>query len=127
MNSSDYPVASSAVVRSIETIKANTPTQHVWADEMFQVLKRYIQEFEDSLDAEHEVGMMMTNLGQSVLMTVSQVTYEAPTLMVFRGRVNGFEATLIQHISQLNFLLMSVDKEPDLPKRQIGFATTDGE
>ncbi len=127
MNSSDYPVASSAVVRSIETIKANTPTQHVWADEMFQVLKRYIQEFEDSLDAEHEVGMMMTNLGQSVLMTVSQVTYEAPTLMVFRGRVNGFEATLIQHISQLNFLLMSVDKEPYLPKRQIGFATTDGE
>ena len=100
----------------------DTPMNHMWADEQFEILKRYVQEFERSLDAEHEVGIMMTNFGQSVLMYVQQITYEDPVLMVFKGYVNGREATLIQHISQLSFMLTSVEKEPDRPKRQIGFS-----
>lgn len=105
----------------IPEINVDTPAQHMWADEQFEILKRYIQEFEHSLDAEHEVGIMMTNFGQSVLMQVTQVSYEDPVLMVFKGFVNGREATLIQHINQLNFMLTSVEKEPDRPKRQIEF------
>ena len=54
-------------------------------------------------------------------MNVTKIGYEKSVLMVFRGYVNGKEATLIQHINQLNFLLTSVDKEPDRPKRRIGF------
>lgn len=107
----------------IPEINVDTPIQHMWADEQFEILKRYIQDFEQSLDAEHEVGIMMTNFGQSVLMYVQQITYEDPVLMVFMGYVNGREATLIQHINQLNFMLTSVEKEPDRPKRQIGFVT----
>ena len=99
----------------------------MWADEQFEILKRYIQEFEQSLDAEHEVGIMMTNFGQSVLMYVQQITYEDPVLMVFKGYVNGREATLIQHINQLNFMLTSVEREQDRPKRQIGFVTNQNE
>ena len=101
----------------------DTPAKHMWADEQFEILKRYIQDFECSLDTDHEVGLMMTNFGQSVLMQVTHVTYEDPVLMVFRGFVNGREATLIQHINQLNFMLTSVEKEPDRPKRRIGFST----
>ncbi len=108
-------------------INIDTPAQHMWADEQFEILKRYIQEFERSLDAEHEVGIMMTNFGQSVLMQVTQVSYENPVLMVFKGFVNGREATLIQHINQLNFMLTSVEKEPDRPKRQIGFTANQDE
>lgn len=104
-------------------INIDTPVQHMWADEQFEILKRYIQDFEQSLDAEHEVGIMMTNFGQSVLMQVTQVTYEDPVLMIFKGFVNGQESTLIQHINQLNFLLTTIEKEPERPKRQIGFAT----
>ena len=99
----------------------DTPVQHMWADEQFKILKRYIQEFERSLDSEHEVGIMMTNFGQSILMRVTMVTYEDPVLMVFKGYVNGREATLVQHINQLNFMLTTIEKEPDHPKRQIGF------
>ena len=95
----------------------------MWADEQFEILKRYIKAFEQSLDAEHEVGIMMTNFGQSIIMQVTMVTYEDPVLMVFKGFVNGREATLIQHINQLNFMLTTIDKEPDRPKRQIGFGT----
>lgn len=108
-------------------INIDTPVQHMWADEQFEILKKYIQEFEHSLDAEHEVGIMMTNFGQSVLMQVTQVWYEDPVLMVFKGFVNGREATLIQHINQLNFMLTSVEKEPDRPKRQIGFIANQNE
>ena len=105
----------------------DTPIQHMWADEQFEILKRYIQDFERALDAEHEVGIMMTNFGQSVLMQVTQVTYEDPVLMVFKGYVNGREATLIQHINQLNFMLTTIEKEPDRPKRRIGFVTSQNE
>lgn len=111
----------------IPEINFDTPAQHMWADEQFEILKRYIQEFEHSLDAEHEVGIMMTNFGQSVLMYVTQVSYEDPVLMVFKGFVNGREATLIQHINQLNFMLTSVEKESDRPKRQIGFTANQDE
>lgn len=114
-------------VPEIPKINFDTPLQHMWADEQFEILKRYIQEFEQSLDAEHEVGIMMTNFGQLVLMYVQQITYEDPVLMVFKGNVNGREATLIQHINQLNFMLTSVEKEPDRPKRQIGFTTNQNE
>ena len=58
-------------------------------------------------------------------MYVTQASYEDPVLMVFKGFVNGREATLIQHINQLNFMLTSVEKEPDRPKRKIGFISDD--
>ena len=106
-------------------VDIDTPDQHMWADEQFEILKRYIQEFEHSLDPNHEVGIMMTNFGQSVLMQVTQVAYEDPVLMIFKGFVNGREATLIQHINQLNFMLTSIEKEPDRPKRKIGFSVSD--
>ena len=42
-------------VPELPEINFDTPAQHMWADEQFEILKRYIQEFERSLDAEHEV------------------------------------------------------------------------
>lgn len=120
-------IDTAALSRGIEAIRIDTPAQHMWADEQFEILKRYIQEFECSLDAEHEVGILMTNFGQSVLMQVTQITYEYPVLMVFKGFVDQREATLIQHINQLNFLLTTVEKEPDRPKIQIGFVTNQNE
>lgn len=98
------------------------PIAYSYSDTQFEVLKRYIEDFENSLDSEHEVGIMLTNFGQSVTMQVTQITYEKSVLMVFKGYVNGKFSTLIQHVSQLNFLLTSIEKEPDKPKRPIGFS-----
>ena len=100
MSDFNFPVIPSFQMPEIPEINIDTPAQHMWADEQFQILKKYIQAFENSLDPEHEVGIMMTNFGQSVLMYVTQVSYEDPVLMVFKGFVNGREATLIQHINQ---------------------------
>lgn len=91
------------------------------SETQFEILKRYIEDFQNSLDSEHEVGMLLTNFGQNVLLKVTYISYESPVLMIFKGYVNDKEATLVQHVNQLNFLLTSVDKEPDRPKRKIGF------
>ena len=104
------------------------PNWYMWSDTQFELIKQYIKEFEDSLDPEHEVGLLLTNFGQSVLMQVTEIGYEKSVMLVFKGTVNGRPATLIQHINQLNFLLTSVDRmEQDKPKQKIGFRMPDEE
>lgn len=93
------------------------------SETQFEILKKYIEEFQNSLDSEHEVGMLLTNFGQNILLKVTYISFEPPVLMIFKGYVNNKESTLVQHVNQLNFLLTSVDKEPDRPKRRIGFGT----
>ena len=97
------------------------PSYHMFSDTQFDIIKKYIRDFEASFDADHEVGMLLTNFGQSVLMQVTQIGYEKSVMLVFKGYVNGNKATLLQHINQLNFLLTAIPKEEDKPKRPIGF------
>lgn len=102
------------------------PHWYMWSDTQFEIIKKYIEEFEDSLDNEHEVGLMLTNFGQSVLMQVLEIGYEKSVLMVFKGIVNGNPATLIQHINQLSFMLTTIPRqEPEKPKKKIGFRVQD--
>lgn len=115
----------SSQLAAIDRVVADVPTRYMWSDTQFEIIKEYVEEFEASLDSDHEVGVMLTNFGQSVLMQVTNITYEKSVLMVFKGIVNGREATLIQHINQLSFLLTTIEKEPDRPKRKIGFTMSD--
>ena len=104
----------------------NVPTPQIaysYSDTQFEILQKYIEEYQDSLDDQHEVGLLLTNFGQSVLMQVCEISYEKSVLLVFKGYVNGKYSTLIQHVSQLNFLITSIEKEPDKPKQRIGFIT----
>ena len=104
------------------------PQWYMWSDTQFEIIKEYIEEFESSLDQEHEVGLMLTNFGQSILMQVTEIGYEKSVLMVFKGIVNGNPSTLIQHINQLSFLLTAVPRqEPEKPKKKIGFVVRDEE
>lgn len=103
------------------------PIAYSYSDTQFEIIKRYILEYQSSLDPEHDVGILLTHFGQSLLMEVTEIGYEQSVLMVFRGYVNGRFSTLIQHVSQLNFLLTSIPKEPDKPKRKIGFISDPAE
>lgn len=98
------------------------PQWYMWSDTQFDLIKKHIEEFEESLDTEHEVGIKLTNFGQSILMQVTEIGYEKSVMLVFKGYINGKPATLIQHINQLNFLLTSMERDkPDEPKKKIGF------
>jgi len=105
----------------IEMPEIDLPVHHMWSSTLFEIIKQHIQQFEKSLSSEHEVGVMLTNFGRSILMQVTEVSYEESVVLIFRGYVNGKMSTLIQHINQLNFLLTSMEKEPERPKRKIGF------
>ena len=97
------------------------PIAYSYSDTQFEIIKKHILDFQASLDNGHDVGLMLTNFGKSMLMEVTEIGYEESVLMVFRGYVNGNKATLIQHISQLNFLLTAIPKAPDKPRNTIGF------
>ena len=97
------------------------PVAFSYSDPQYEILKKYIQDYESTLESDHEVALLLTHFGQSILMQVTEIGYEESVLMVFKGYVNGTMSTLIQHINQLNFLLTSVPKEPERPARRVGF------
>ena len=93
------------------------------ADYSYEVIMRRIKEVEQSLDSDHEVAVKLASFGQAVTMTVTGVGYSNPSTLVFYGLVGDQPATLIQHMTQLNFLLLAVKKpDPEKPPRRIGFS-----
>lgn len=93
-----------------------------YADYTYEVIMERIKEFEDSLDDDHEIAIRLASFGQSITMSVTEIGYSNPSTLVFYGLIGDQRATLIQHVSQLNFLLLSVKKEdPEKPPRRIGF------
>lgn len=96
------------------------------ADWKYEKIMEQIRDFEDTLDAEHEVALKLASFGSSVTMIITEISYQNPDLLYFYGFVNGTDAQLIQHMSQLNFLLTSVEREDkSKPARRIGFISSD--
>lgn len=107
-------------------LKALRNPQH--ADHQFEILMESIKEFENQLDDEHEVAIQLASFGQSIVMSVAAIGYSNPSLIHFYGYVSGQKAELIQHVSQINFLLLAVTRaEPNLPPRRIGFLVDHGD
>lgn len=120
MDSLNFSLAEASTLR--EAASASTLPNGTSSGNQYEILKSYVEAFKESLDSEHEVGMLLTNFGNSILFRVTHITYENPSLVIFKGYQNGQFSTLIQHISQLNFLLTSVPKDPGRPKYKIGFS-----
>jgi len=63
-----------------------------------------------------------------MIMQVDDIGYQNPDMLFFYGYINGNKTQLIQNSSQLNFMLMTVNKEePERPPRRIGFINDDEE
>ena len=93
------------------------------ADYSYEVIMERIKEFEDTLDNDHEVALRLASFGQSITLSVVDIGYSNPSTLVFHEYVGDQPATLIQHMSQLNFLLLAVKKaDPEKPPRRIGFS-----
>lgn len=94
------------------------------ADYQYEIICKDIKSFQDELDDDHEVALLLAAFGQSVLLKVNGIGYSNPSIIHFYGYVNGNKAHLIQHVSQLSFLIMAVAKDdPSKPPRRIGFDT----
>lgn len=94
------------------------------ASEFYNRLRLWIEEYESSLDSEHEVGARLVNFGQSIVFHLESIGYWNPSLISFSGTSEtGEPVQLIQHVSQISVLLMKLPKkDPNLPKKVIGFS-----
>ncbi|MBD2315519.1 DUF6173 family protein [Phormidium tenue] len=89
---------------------------------VMQIIER-IEAFEANLDDSEEVGIRLVSFGQSLTFHVSELGFIQPSLVIFKGYTEGGEPIeLIQHTSQISFLLM-VTKRLNVKeeRRKIGF------
>lgn len=82
----------------------------------------YIRNFEEQLDAEHEVAIGFTG-GDTGVLLIEGVGYFAPDIITFYGTdPDGARTQLVQHVSQLNVMLRALPKEAGASTaRRIGF------
>ncbi|UWQ80195.1 DUF6173 family protein [Leisingera sp. S132] len=90
-----------------------------WA---YERLILYIQNFEQQLDAEHEVAMGFAG-GNTGVLRIEGMGYFDPDIITFYGsEPDGSRTQLVQHVSQLNVMLRSVPKpREEEPATRIGF------
>jgi len=92
---------------------------------VYKGLIDYVIEFEKDLDEDHELGARLVSFGSTVTFHVQHISYTLPSLITFQGITESNEKVqLVQHISQLSFLLVSVPKLAQKPRR-IGFIQDD--
>lgn len=97
------------------------------AEGYYNRLVEMINEFDNELDNDHEVGMRLVNFGQTIQFHVVDLGFYNPGLIIFYGKQEtGESIQLMQHISQISFLLMAVKRlNPAEPKKRIGFNSED--
>lgn len=107
-------------VRTVDYSKI-LPLMKSSAQQAYENLVEYINEFEKNLDEEHEIGARLVSFGNSVSFHMQNIGYYGPDIITFYGvNSNSEKVQLVQHVSQLNVLLVAMKKIGEKPIR-IGF------
>lgn len=79
------------------------------ASELFKYLIERVEGYQKGLDDDEEIGLKLANFGIASEIHIRTISYQNPNLIEFTGvDSSNNEVTLIQHISQLNFLLVAL-------------------
>ena len=107
----------------MKMINSATIQEECIAQVVAENLYNEIIAYQNNLPETEDVAMSVVKFNESITLLVDSIGYIGYNLIRFGGKDNlGKPMELIQHVSQLNFLLMVVAKpEPETPKRQIGF------
>lgn len=94
-------------------------TAEIVAEQIHQAIVK----FQSSLPEEDDVAVSLVQFNTSTTILVERIDYIGYTTICFHGTDStGKPLELLQHISQLNFLLTVVPKpKPEMPRRHIGF------
>jgi hypothetical protein len=91
------------------------------AEWMYERLVRSIAQFEEKLEESQEIGLRLVNFGNHETFHILDVGFWGPDLVKFYGSsFDGKPFELMQHMSQVNVLLVAVPKTSEKPRR-IGF------
>lgn len=116
---------SSKLLKPIATPVIEPPIirNYSMADWKYEKIKEEVEAFQAELDDDTDVCVSLASFGTNMVMYVTDIGYQNPDMLYFYGYINGNKTQLIQHMSQLNFVLMAVKKdEPERPARRIGFS-----
>jgi hypothetical protein len=91
------------------------------AEYVFKHIMQRVADFQMALKETQEIGIQLANFGKAAEIHIREIKYKNPNLIEFIGvDLDQNDVALIQHINQLNFLLVAVNAINDIPHR-IGF------
>ena len=93
------------------------------AEEVFQFLRARMAQFQDTLPEEYEMGVKLANYGVAAEIHVRGMGFQNPSIIEFYGILSdGKESILVQHVAQLNFMLLAVPPvTKDAKPYRVGF------
>lgn len=93
------------------------------AEQVFNHILGRVKQFQSELPEDHELGLHLADFGGGRALHVRGMGFKNPNIIEFYGMLDGDKkVAIIQHISQLNFLLIAVPPPPDQTPYRIGFA-----
>ncbi len=93
------------------------------ASDMYQRIVSLINNFEEGLPDDLQAGGRLVSAGD-ITFSIQDIGFWDPNIIVFHGELaDGSAVELVQHISQMNLLLVAVPRKDDTdkPRRIIGF------
>jgi hypothetical protein len=105
------PEARSAAAKPMPKGVTKTPVaQKSPAQWAYERIIMYLKNFEEKLDAEHEVAMGFAG-GDAGVMRIEGMGYFDPDIVTFYGSdPTGAKTQLVQHVTQLNVMLRALPK-----------------
>ena len=92
------------------------------AENVFKHLMERVRLFQKRLAKDEEIGLRLANFGEAAQLHIRSIGYKNPNMIEFQGvNPEEHEVTLIQHISQLNFMLIAVKPLNQEEPYRIGF------
>lgn len=110
-----------------ENYEGNDPETPYLASDMYKRIVTLINHFESDLPDTMQAGGRLVSSG-NITFSIQDVGYWDPNMIVFYGELSdNSKVELVQHLSQLNLLLVAVPRNDDIsaPRRIIGFNTKD--
>ena len=112
-----------ALCQSAPTPEDDDPEAPYMASDMYQRIVALINNFESELPDTMQAGGRLVSAGD-ITFSIQDIGYWDPNMIVFYGELSdGSAVELVQHLSQLNLLLVAVPRKDDVkqPRRVIGF------
>jgi hypothetical protein len=105
-----------------KSVAKKRPADKSPAEWAYERIVMYIQQFEQTLDSEHEVGMGFAG-SDAGSVKIQGMGFFAPDMITFYGEDDqGVKMQLIQHVNQLNVMLVSELKSVEQAEpNRIGF------
>lgn len=92
------------------------------AKEIYSHLTQRMSHFQRNLDEGFEMGVQLANFGMATEIHVRGIGFKNPNVVEFSGIISdGTEVVLVQHISQLSFMLIAVSPLEEQEPYRIGF------